>query len=221
MKHPLATLAFFIVALCQCFQACPAQQLSTREPMPRYVLRPGDTLTLEYRLTPEYNQTVVVQPDGYISVRIAGQVHVAGLTTPAAHDLIVSQEASTLNTPELNLVLEEFTHSSIVIAGEVNRPGQMELKEHTTAMGAVLLAGGFTESAQSGQVLLFRKVDDQMAQVTRINLSSIRKTSQLDRDVQLQPGDMLLVPRDKIAKIERYLRITNMGVFFNPLQAVQ
>ena len=55
-----------------------------------------------------------------------------------------------------------------------------------------------------------------MAEVTKLNLTNIRKTADLERDLRLQSGDMIYVPRDKIAKIERYVRIINTGVYFNP-----
>ncbi len=197
-------------------------QANVPRPLPlRYILRPGDTLTVQYRLTSDLNQTVVVQPDGYISLNVAGDIHVAGLTVPEAHDLIVHKDEGSLNKPELNLILEEFTHPSIVIAGEVSKPGQIELKEHTTALGAVLLAGGFTESAQTGQVLLFRKVDDQRLEVTKLNLAKLNHASHLRNDVSLQAGDMLLVPRDKVTRIEHYIRIIDFGAFINPLQTLQ
>jgi polysaccharide export outer membrane protein len=197
-------------------------QAAVRQPLPlRYVLRPGDTLTLQYRLTPDLNQTVVVQPDGFISVNVAGDLKVAGLTVPEAHELIVHKDEVSLNKPELNLILEEFTHPSIVIAGEVAKPGQIELKEHTTALSAVLLAGGFTGDAQTGQVLLFRKVDDERLEVTKLDLSDFRRTSRMKHDMGLQPGDMLLVPRDKVTKIEHYIRIIDFGAFVNPLQTLQ
>jgi polysaccharide export outer membrane protein len=197
------------------------QTLLKSRPQERYELRPGDTLELQYRLTSDLNQTVIIQPDGYVSLNVAGEVRVGGHTIPEARDLIVSAEENKLNKPELNLILKEFTRPSVVVAGEVFKPGQIELKQPTTALGAVLMAGGFTESAQSGQVLVFRRVNEEMAEVTKLNLTNIRKTVDLERDLRLQSGDMIYVPRDKIAKIERYVRIINTGVYFNPLQALQ
>src|SRR6201996_7574235 len=88
-------------------------------PRPRYLLRPGDTLQLQYRLTPEFNQTVSVQPDGYVDLNVAGEVQVGGLTVTQAHDLIVEKESEHLNNPELNLILEGFTRPYVVVAGEV------------------------------------------------------------------------------------------------------
>lgn len=192
-------------------------KLKTR---PRYILRPGDTLDLQYRLTPEFNQTVMVQPDGYINLSVAGTVSVSGLTVDQAHDLILSKESARLKDPELTLVLESFTHPYVVVSGQVAKPGQIELKENTTALGAIMMAGGFTPNAKAGQVIVFRKVNDSIAEVKILHLSRIHKTSQLEKDMELQPGDMIMVPQDRISKIEHYLQVANIGMYMNPLQGI-
>jgi polysaccharide export outer membrane protein len=211
--HSKSIAVFWIMCISvACCQVNPS--LQTR---PRYVLRPGDTLDLEYRLTPELNQTVMVQPDGYVNLNVAGNVQVSGLTVDQAHDLIVQKDVVRLKDPELNLVLESFTHPYIVVAGEVAKPGSIELKENTTALGAILQAGGFTADAKAGQVIVFRKVNDSIAEVKILHLSRIHKTAQLEKDMAVQPGDMILVPRDRISNIEHYMRLANVGMYVNPL----
>ena len=64
---------------------CAQPELRQR---PRYLLRPGDTLQLQYRLTPEFNQSVTVQPDGYVSLNIGGEVQVGVDTVSGAIALI-------------------------------------------------------------------------------------------------------------------------------------
>ncbi len=187
---------------------------------PRYTLRAGDVLDLQYRYTPEFNQTVTVQPDGYLNINLIGDVRVSDLTVTQAHDLIVQKLQSKLNDPELNLILKQFQQPYIVVAGEVNKPGRLDLRENTTAMQAVLLSGGFLPSAQSGQVLLFRKINDDTAEIKVLNLTRLRKTSDLERDIQLESGDMLFVPRDKLEKLSRYIKLLNIGMYFNPLQYI-
>ena len=51
-----------------------------------------------------------------------------------------------------------------------------------------------------------------------MNLAKLRKTADLERDIQLQSGDMVFVPRDKIEKISRFVKLANLGLYFNPLQ---
>jgi polysaccharide biosynthesis/export protein len=187
---------------------------------PRYLLRPGDTLQLQYRLTPDINQTVSVQPDGYVDLNVAGEVQVAGLTVTQAHDLIVQKESEHLNNPELNLILEEFTRPYVVVAGEVSKPGQIEMRDNMTALSAILLSGGFTQSAKSGQVIVFRKFNDTIDEVKQLNLTRVHNTAQLEHDMALQPGDLVLVPHDRISRLQHYIQVANVGVFVNPLQAI-
>jgi polysaccharide export outer membrane protein len=187
---------------------------------PRYTLRAGDVLELQYRYTPEFNQTVTVLPDGYVNLNIVGDLRVSDLTVDQARDLIVQKASARLNDPELNLILKQFQQPYIVVAGEVAKPGKIDLRENTTAMQAVLTSGGFLPSAQTGQVLLFRKINGDTAEIKVLNLTSLRKTSDLEKDIQLESGDMLFVPRNKLERISRYIKILNIGMYFNPLQYI-
>ncbi len=187
---------------------------------PRYTLRAGDVLDLEYRYTPELNQTVTVLPDGYVNLNVVGDVRISDLTVTQAHDLIVRKLQEKLNDPELNLILKEFQQPYVVVAGEVPKPGKIDLREDTTAMQAILLSGGFSASARSGQVLLFRKINSEMAEIRVLKLTKVRKTADLEHDIVLEPGDMLLVPRDKVEIASRYIKLLNIGAYFNPLQFV-
>jgi polysaccharide biosynthesis/export protein len=218
LRSVTRTILASCVAVILLGTVCNAQaKLQTR---PRYLLRPGDTLDLQYRLTPEFNQTVMVQPDGYINVNIAGTIYVKGMTVDQMHDLIVRKVSTRLKDPELNLVLETFTHPYVVVAGQVAKPGQIEMKDNMTALGAILMAGGFTPNARAGQVIVFRKINESVAEVKVLHLSKIHKTSQLEKDMALQPGDMILVPQDRISRIEHYLQVSNIGMYMDPLSKV-
>jgi polysaccharide export outer membrane protein len=211
MKKVFALIAF---ALCVTPQISHAEeQLHQRV---RYKLHSGDVITLDYRYTPEFNQTVTIQPDGYVTLNIVGDVKVADLTLDEVHDQILKMAASRLNHPELNLTLKDFEHPSIVVAGEVAKPGKFELREDTTALQAVMLAGGFKDSARDTNVVLFRRINGQMAEVRQLNLHNVRQTSDLEKDMMLQPGDMLLVTRNKLEHLSRIMKATNLGLYFDP-----
>ena len=171
---------------------------------PRYLLRPGDTLQLQYRLTPDMNQSVTVQPDGFIDLNLAGEIQVSGLSITQAH--------------ELNLILEEFTRPYVVVAGEVAKPGQIEIRDQMTALSAILMSGGFTNQAKSGQVIVFRKINESTAEVKQLNLTYIHKAPQLEHDLALEPGDMILVPHDRVSRLQHYMQVVNLGMYVNPLQ---
>jgi polysaccharide export outer membrane protein len=217
MKRIYRVIFLALVALTSVRADEPQPQLRHR---PRYTLRAGDVLELQYRYTPEFNQTVTVLPDGYVNLNLVGDVRVSDLTVAQAHDLIVEKASARLNAPELNLVLKQFQQPYIVVAGEVNKSGKIDLRDNTTAMQAVLLSGGFLPSAQTSQVLVFRKINGDTAEIKVLNLGKLRKTSDLEHDLMLESGDMLFVPRDKLERVSRYIKILNIGMYFNPLQYV-
>jgi polysaccharide export outer membrane protein len=183
----------------------------------RYVLHPGDLIDIQYRYTPEFNQTVTVQPDGYISLEMGGDLKVAGRNLEQVRNGILARARTRLQLPELTVVLKEFQRPYVVVAGEVAQPGKFELRENLTAVQAVLLAGGFKDSAKSSQILVFRKLNAETAEVKSLNFKTMNRTSDLENDLTLQPGDMILVPRNRLSKIERYVRLASLATFLYPL----
>jgi polysaccharide export outer membrane protein len=184
---------------------------------PIYTLHTGDVIVLNYRYTPEFNQTVTVQPDGCINLNIVGSVSVVGLSVDQARQRIVDMASQRLNHPELTITLQQFEQPYVVVAGEVEHPGKFDLRENTTALQAVMLAGGFKDSARDTQVILFRHINADEAEVKRLDLHNVKKKADLERDAELEPGDMLLVTRNKMEHLSRFMKVSNLGVFFNPI----
>jgi len=214
-----------IFAFAICLFILPAAVVQAQEQRPprlttvtedRYRLQPGDVLEVQYRYSPEFNQTVTVQPDGYIALEIGGDLKVAGFTIEQTKQAILKQARTRLADPVATIVLKEFQRPYFVVAGEVSQPGKIEMRERVTALQAIMLAGGMKEGAKSSQVVVFRKINSDMAEVKLLNLKSIRRTTDLENDLTLQPGDMVYVPRDKISKIERFMRLANIAAFMAP-----
>src|SRR2546421_11385934 len=101
MKHRLSPILFIwllampVVAVAQ-QQRAPRLTTVTEE---RYRLQPGDVFEVQFRYSPEFNQTVTVQPDGYVSLEIGGDLKVAGLTIEQAHRAILKKAGERLQDP--------------------------------------------------------------------------------------------------------------------------
>src|SRR5213594_1424881 len=119
----------------------------------RYRLQPGDVLDVQFRYSPEFNQTVTVQPDGYVTLEIGGDLKVAGLTIEQTRQTILRRASARLRDPVATIVLKEFQKPYFVVAGEVAQPGRIEMRERVTAIQAIMLAGGMKETAKSSQVV--------------------------------------------------------------------
>jgi polysaccharide biosynthesis/export protein len=208
-KYPFIIFLFLLFA----GKARPDDQLHQR---PRYILHPGDVIELSYRITPEFNQTVTLEPDGHASLNIAGDTMLAGLTLEAAKARIIAGVSTRLNNPELNLVLKDFQKPYVVVGGEVMSPGKIEMREDMTAMQALLLAGGPKSSAGTNKILLFRHLNQEYGEVKVLNLSNMKKTSDLERNITLEPGDMMFVTTSRFDKFTRIMKTANFGLFVNP-----
>ncbi len=183
----------------------------------RYRLNPGDVVEVQYRYTPEFNQTLTIQPDGFVVTEIGGELKIGGLTLDQAHRKLLQKVSVRLKDPEVTLVLKEFQKPYFVVAGEVAQPGKFEMREKVTALQAVLLAGGFKDSAKSSQILIFRRINSEFAEVKVMNFKRLKKSIDLESDLTLQPGDLIMVPRNTLSKVERYVRLASIASFLNPL----
>ena len=215
---------FLLIIIAVCFLSLPVSLRAQNANPPRlstvsegrYRLQPGDVLDVQFRYSPEFNQTITVQPDGYVSLEISGDLKVAGLTVEQARLAILKRASERLQDPVATVILKEFQRPYFVVAGEVAQPGRIEMRESVTAIQAIMLAGGMKETARSSQVVVFRKINSDVAEVKLLNLKSIRRTSDLENDLTLQAGDMVYVPRDKISKIERFMKLVSVAAFMAP-----
>src|SRR5690349_19598227 len=75
---------------------------------PRYQLKNGDTLDLTFAYVPEFNQSVTIQPDGYITLRAVGEVRAGGLTLPELKKAVEAKYTGTLKEPDVSIELKDF-----------------------------------------------------------------------------------------------------------------
>src|SRR5436305_11997739 len=124
----ISLLAIYIVGI-----AVTAQAQELRPPRlttvteQRYRLQPGDVLEVQFRYSPEFNQTVTVQPVGFITMEISGDLKVAGFTVEQTKQAILRQASTRLQDPVATVILKEFQKPYFVVSGEVVTPGKIEM----------------------------------------------------------------------------------------------
>ena len=182
----------------------------------RYRINPSDTLELTFPLSPEFNQTVTVQPDGYITLRGVGDLQAEGQTLPELTESIKTAYSKILQDPEINVDPKEFEKPFFTVGGQVGKPGKFDWYGDITLTQAIAIAGGFTDASKHSQVLLFRRVSDQWTEARIINVKKMMSARDLQEDPQLKPGDMLFVPKNALSKIKPFLPTTSVGAFANP-----
>jgi polysaccharide biosynthesis/export protein len=183
---------------------------------PRYRIGRGDAFDLDFAKSPEFNQTLIVQPDGYISLRAIGDVKVIGQTIPELSETIRKVYAPILHNPRIAILLKEFEKPYFVAGGWLEKPGKYDLRGDTTVLQAIQIAGGMKEGAKTSQVFLFRSRDDDWFEVKTLNLKRIVAGKDLSEDLHLRPRDMILVPQGTFSKIAPFLPRTSVGSYFAP-----
>jgi len=193
------------------------QEPAFQERFPRYRLRAGDVLELNFPFTTDFNQSVVVQPDGYINLRGIGEIRVQDKTTPEVVEALRAAYSTILRDPVITVELKDFEKPYFVVGGEVTKPGKYDLRGDTTVVEAVAIAGGASDKSKISKVLLFRRVSDDWVEVKEVDMKRMLRERDLSEDLHLHPGDMVLVPKSLFSKISRFIPVPNLGLYFNPL----
>lgn len=180
---------------------------------PRYKLEAGDAFEVSFDLNPEFNQTVSVQPDGYISLRSVGDVMVKGQTVPEVSETIRKAYSNILSNPIVSVVLKDFEKPYFIADGQVGHPGKYDLRGDVTLTEAIAMSGGFLDSAKHSQVLLFRRASKGWYSAETFDVKKMEKKGNLKEDPELHAGDMLFVPKNKFSKFKMFIPGSSMGAF--------
>ena len=173
---------------------------------------------ISFTIAPEFNQTLTIQPDGYVTLKDAGMVDAQGLNLEQFGNAVQQAYRGYLHEPEVAVALKEFERPYFIVGGEVGKPGKYELRSDTTVAEAVQIAGGLTQQAKHSQVVLFRLVNDDLVETRLLNLKKMLKESGLKEDAHLRPGDMIFVPQNAISKIARFLTKPSLSMYLSPAQ---
>ncbi|HVI80815.1 MAG TPA: polysaccharide biosynthesis/export family protein [Candidatus Acidoferrum sp.] len=185
---------------------------------PLYRLQPRDVVEISFTVAPEFNQSLTVQPDGYVALKDAGLVDAQGLNIAEFAEAVKKAYAGYLHDPQVAVALKEFEKPYFIVGGEVGKPGKYELRSDTTLVEAVQIAGGLTQQAKHSQVVLFRRVDGELMEARLVNLKKLLKQNDLKEDAHLRPGDLVYVPQNSISKISRFLTKPSVSMYMNSSQ---
>jgi polysaccharide export outer membrane protein len=185
---------------------------------PLYRLRPSDVVEIAFVVAPELNQTLTIQPDGYVMLRDAGMMEAQGLNMEQFSEAVQRAYRGYLHDPQVTVALKEFERPYFIVGGEVGKPGKYELHSDTTVAEAVQIAGGLTQQSKHSQVVLFRRVNDDLVETRLLDLKKMLKERSLKEDAHLRPGDLIFVPQNSISKIARFLSRPSASMYINSTQ---
>lgn len=201
----LTTVILFSLIGCGTRQAVlksEAQAVSIApQELPEYIIRPGDQLDIKFFFNPELNESVTVRPDEKISLQLLDDVQAAGLTPIQLDEVLTRKYAQELKEPRVTVIVRSFTGQRVYVDGEVNSPGLFNLTAGMTARQAVINAGGLRETAKPDATIVIRKGLDGRPIPIRVDLYG----KGADANYQLQPQDIVHVPKTFIAKANKFV----------------
>jgi len=178
----------------------------------RYRLRAGDALAVDFRFTPEFNQSVLVRPDGFVTLNGVGEIGVVGLTVKGVTCALTNAYSTFLREPVIDVVVSDFEKPSFIVTGEVEQPGKFELRSDITIVEAVAIAGGFKQSAKQTDVYLFRQRSAEGPETHVLDVKRMLAEGRLDSNLYIRADDVLYVPQTTLSKFERFLPVPGIGI---------
>jgi len=194
-------------------QSAPEQGFQNR--YPRYRLVAGDVMEVMFEFTPEFNRTVTVEPDGFVTLPSIGGIHVSGLTVIEVTSLLESRYSDALYEPKISVALKDFEKPYFTVGGQVAHAGRYVLHGDTTLTEAIEMAGGFTDASRHSQVLLFRHLSSEWMGARVIDVKKMMASKDLHEDIHLQSGDMVFVPQNRISKVAKFIPKSNVGAYIS------
>jgi len=173
----------------------PRLQIDGQRVVDEYRIGPEDELEIMVWKNTDLTRKVTVRPDGKISLPLIGDVQASGLTTEELKTVVTQRMKDYIATPEVSVLVSAINSYFYYITGEVVKPGKYPLKERTTVLQAISMAGGFTPFASKNGMSLFRKDPVNSAETKfRVRYDDIISSEDPRKNLEIQSGDTIVVP---------------------------
>ena len=173
--------------------ATPATAPATQPPAAAtptdYRIGTEDVLGILFWREMEMSGDVTVRPDGMITLPLLGDVRAVGLTTDQLKDILQKSAAKILTDANVTVVVRQINSRKVYVTGQVGMSGAYPLIGPRTVVQAIAMAGGLTEYAKGEEILIVRG-----SMTFKFNYKEVLRGRRLEQNIQLQPGDQVLVP---------------------------
>jgi polysaccharide export outer membrane protein len=172
----------------------PAASATTGVTVPAgYVIGPEDVIGVMFWRDTEMTGDVSVRPDGVITLQLLGEIKAAGLTPDQLRDVIKQAASKLIEDPTVTIVVRAINSRKVFITGQVTTPGEYPLIAPRTVMQLIAVAGGLTEYADAKNIRIVRSEGDKTTS-HKFNYKDVSKGTKLEQNIQLKPGDTVIVP---------------------------
>jgi polysaccharide biosynthesis/export protein len=157
-----------------------------------YVIGASDVLTVTVWKEPTLTGSILVRPDGMISMPLLGDVQASGLTPLQLADQIAKKLKKYVQDPNVSVVIGAIHSKIVYLLGEVAKKGPVEMTPDMTLLEAISSAGGLTDFANTKKIYILRDESGTHQKIPVHYKEALKGNSALN--LALKPGDTIVVP---------------------------
>lgn len=171
--------------------ALPAALVSQVDP--GYRLGAEDVLLVSVWKDEQLTREVVVRPDGMFSFPLIGDIQAEDRTVEAIRDDLVKRLTKYIPNANVSVAVTKIISYKVYVVGRVNKPGEYLVGHYTDVLQALSLAGGLTPFAAENDIKVMRRVKGTQQSIP-FRYGDLRKGKDLEQNIILQRGDVVMVP---------------------------
>lgn len=158
-----------------------------------YIIGEQDTLNITVWKEKEISGTVVVRPDGKITVPLVGEISVVGMTPAHLQALLTDKLKPFVTIPQVTVAVADIRSRKVYLIGHAAREGPFMINSSTTVLQVIAEAGGLRDFAKRKKIYILRQEGNAQVRFP-FNYDDVIKGKNIDQNILLQPGDTVVVP---------------------------
>ena len=159
-----------------------------------YLVQAGDILHVSVWHEPDLQLDVLVSPGGNFSMPLIGQLQASNKSLKSLQQEIAARLEKFVPGADVMVALKQIQGNKVYVIGKVNRPGEFVLNRNVDVMQALSMAGGMTQFADAGDIIILRREEQQAQQVYAFDYDEVKQGQNLNQNIILKSGDVVVVP---------------------------
>lgn len=197
-------MKYLLIVMAVLVSACSSVKIEKGAPepfdetkIPAYEVGVGDQLSINVWRNAELSVSVIVRPDGKISMPLIGDIQAAKQTAPELGARITKKLKSYVRSPQVSVIVVNPSSSDfqrrVRITGAVRSPQSLAYRDGMTVLDLVLMAGGLNDFASANSAVLYRQVGGDV-KIYSVHIDDLLEKGLLKTNYKLQPSDIITVP---------------------------
>jgi polysaccharide export outer membrane protein len=158
----------------------------------QFTLGSADVIRVNVWKNADLSQTVTVGPDGFVSLPLLGDLHVAGMTASQLSQDLTSRLSTYIVTAQVTVSVVDIRSRQVYVMGQVGKAGGYPLIAPMTILQLIAQAGGLSIYANRKGIIILRATNGVSQKLSFNYTNAIHGDGK--QNISLQPGDTVIVP---------------------------